>query len=86
MTKAMRSEKIKLTVKARLAGVSQSAVSWGFTAGTSASSTTVKKVGAAVAALGCQPNGLARRSTRVPEGQGSERQGLESQSLKGPPE
>jgi DNA-binding LacI/PurR family transcriptional regulator len=45
---------------ARLAGVSQSAVSRAFTPGASVSPRTVEKVRAAAASLGYRPNVLAR--------------------------
>ncbi|MEJ1161753.1 LacI family DNA-binding transcriptional regulator [Prosthecomicrobium sp. N25] len=53
-------EKVTSADVARLAGVSQSAVSRVFTPGASASKRTVEKVRAAAAALGYRPNVLAR--------------------------
>ncbi len=56
----MASEKVTSNDVARLAGVSQSAVSRVFTPGASASKATVEKVRRAAAELGYRPNVLAR--------------------------
>lgn len=56
----MANEKVTSLDVARLAGVSQSAVSRVFTPGASASPTTVEKVRRAAAQLGYRPNVLAR--------------------------
>src|SRR3712207_6544428 len=56
----MANEKVTSLDVARLAGVSQSAVSRVFTPGASASQTTVDKVRRAAAQLGYRPNVLAR--------------------------
>jgi DNA-binding LacI/PurR family transcriptional regulator len=55
-----RPDKVTSTDVARLAGVSQSAVSRVFTPGASASARTVEKVRAAAEALGYRPDPLAR--------------------------
>ena len=60
MTVDKITEKVTSTEVARLAGVSQSAVSRVFTPGASASAKTVEKVRAAAEELGYRPNVLAR--------------------------